>query len=295
MTNISNRKGIILAAGKGSRLSPITFACSKQLMPVYDKPMILYPLSTLILADIKEILIITNPDDKKLFEKLLGNGKSLGININYAIQPEPNGLAEAFIIGEEFLSSSSVALALGDNLFHGNELITKLSKANLRDRGSTIFAYPVADPDRYGVVEFDNHRNVVGIEEKPLNPKSSYAITGLYFYDNTVVEKSKSLKPSNRGELEITELNKMYLEEGVLNVEIFGRGMAWFDTGTFDSLHEASSYIRTLEHIQGLKACCPEEIVWRKGWIDDNQLKELAHRYKKNNYGKYLLKLISKG
>ena len=221
MKNISHRKGIILAAGKGSRLSPITFACSKQLMPVYDKPMIHYPLSTLILADIKEVLIITNPDDKALFEKLLGDGKSLGINISYEIQPEPNGLAEAFIIGEDFLSDSSVALALGDNLFHGNELISKLSKANLRDQGGTIFAYPVVDPERYGVVEFDNCGNVIGLEEKPLNPKSSYAITGLYFYDNTVVEKSKSLKPSNRGELEITELNQLYLEEGILNVEVF--------------------------------------------------------------------------
>ena len=294
MSNSISRKGIILAAGKGSRLSPITFACSKQLMPVYDKPMIHYPLCTLILADIKEILIITNPEDNFMFEKLLGDGKSWGLDISYEIQPEPNGLAEAFIIGEKFLSNSPVALALGDNLFHGNELITKLKKANDAHRGGTIFAYPVVDPERYGVVEFDNSGKVVGIEEKPSNPKSSYAITGLYFYDNTIVSKAKSLKPSKRGELEITEINQMYLKEKNLKVEVFGRGMAWLDTGTFDSLHEASSYIRTLEHIQGLKACCPEEIVWRKGWINDDQLEELAFRYGANDYGNYLYRLLGK-
>jgi len=293
MNNIT-RKGIILAGGKGSRLSPLTMATSKQLMPVYDKPMIHYPLSTLILADIKEILIITNPEDKFIFEKLLGDGKSWGLDISYGIQQEPNGLAEAFIIGEKFLSDSPVALALGDNLFHGNELITKLKQANAADKGGTIFAYPVIDPERYGVVEFDNNGKVVGIEEKPLNPKSSFAITGLYFYDNTIVSKAKSLKPSKRGELEITEINQMYLKEGNLKVEVFGRGMAWLDTGTFDSLHEASSYIRTLEHIQGLKACCPEEIVWRKGWITDDQLKELALRYGENDYGNYLYRLLGK-
>ncbi len=294
MSNSISRKGIILAAGKGSRLSPITFACSKQLMPVYDKPMIHYPLSTLILADIREILIITNPKDKVMFEKLLGNGKLWGLEISYEVQPEPNGIAEAFIIGEKFLNNSSVALALGDNLFHGNELITKLKQANLIDKGGTIFAYPVADPERYGVVEFDHYGKVIGLEEKPVNPKSSFAITGLYFYDNTIVSKAKSLKPSKRGELEITEINQMYLKEGNLNVEVFGRGMAWLDTGTFDSLHEASSYIRTLEHIQGLKACCPEEIVWRKGWITDKQLKDLALNYGENDYGNYLYRLLSK-
>lgn len=294
MSKTNTRKGIILAAGRGSRLSPITFACSKQLMPVYDKPMIYYPLSTLILADIKDILIITNPEDKLLFKKLLGDGKAWGLDISYKIQKEPNGLAEAFIIGEEFLANSSVALALGDNLFHGNELITKLTNANRQESGGTVFAYPVKDPQRYGVVEFDDFGKAVGLEEKPINPKSSFAVTGLYFYDNTIVSKSKSLKPSKRGELEITEVNQMYLEEGILKVEVFGRGMAWLDTGTFDSLHEASSYIRTLEHIQGLKACCPEEIVWRKGWIDDNQLRDLALYYGENDYGKYLSKLIMK-
>ena len=294
MTNSISRKGIILAAGKGSRLSPITYACSKQLMPVYDKPMIHYPLSTLILADIKEILIITNPGDKGMFEKLLGDGKIWGLDISYEIQPEPNGLAEAFIIGEKFLSDSPVALALGDNLFHGNELITKLKQANKLKKGGTIFAYPVVDPERYGVVEFDDYGKVIGLEEKPSNPKSSFAVTGLYFYDNTIISKAKSLKPSKRGELEITEINQMYLKEGNLNVEVFGRGMAWLDTGTFDSLHEASSYIRTLEHIQGLKACCPEEIVWRKGWITDNQLKDLALRYGENDYGNYLYRLLGK-
>lgn len=294
MSKTNTRKGIILAAGRGSRLSPITFACSKQLMPVYDKPMIYYPLSTLILADIKDILIITNPEDKLLFKKLLGDGKAWGLDISYEIQQEPNGLAEAFIIGEEFLLNSSVALALGDNLFHGNELITKLTNANRQESGGTVFAYPVKDPQRYGVVEFDDFGKVVGLEEKPIHPKSSFAVTGLYFYDNTIVSKSKSLKPSKRGELEITEINQMYLEEGILKVEVFGRGMAWLDTGTFDSLHEASSYIRTLEHIQGLKACCPEEIVWRKGWIDDNQLRDLALSYGENDYGKYLSKLIMK-
>lgn len=294
MSKSNTRKGIILAAGRGSRLSPITFACSKQLMPVYDKPMIYYPLSTLILADIKDILIITNPEDKLLFKKLLGDGKAWGLEISYEIQEKPNGLAEAFIIGEEFLSNSSVALALGDNLFHGNELITKLTDANGQESGGTVFAYPVKDPQRYGVVEFDEFGNVVGLEEKPIHPKSSFAVTGLYFYDNTIVSKSKSLKPSKRGELEITEINQMYLDEGILKVEVFGRGMAWLDTGTFDSLHEASSYIRTLEHIQGLKACCPEEIVWRKGWIDDNQLRDLALSYGENDYGKYLSKLIMK-
>ncbi len=294
MSKTNNRKGIILAGGTGSRLAPITFSCSKQLMPVYDKPMIHYPLSTLILADIREILIITTSEDQPLFKRLLGDGQSFGIEITYGIQEEPNGLGEAFIIGEEFLGDSAVALALGDNLFHGNELISKLNKANSQPCGGTIFAYPVVDPERYGVVEFDQFGNAISLEEKPLNPKSSLAVTGLYFYDNTIVDRAKLLKPSKRGELEITELNQMYLSEGLLKVEVFGRGMAWLDTGTFDSLHEASSYIRTLEHIQGLKVCCPEEISWRKGWIDDDQLEMLAFRFNNNDYGKYLFRLLGK-
>ena len=289
------RKGIILAGGTGSRLAPITFSCCKQLMPVYDKPMIHYPLSTLILADIREILIITTREDQHLFKRLLGNGQSIGIEISYGIQEEPNGLGEAFIIGEEFLGNSSAALALGDNIFHGNELIAKVNKANSQSLGGTIFAYPVVDPERYGVVELDKFDNAISLEEKPSNPKSSLAVTGLYFYDNTIVDRAKSLKPSKRGELEITELNQMYLNDGLLKVESFGRGMAWLDTGTFDSLHEASSYIRTLEHIQGLKVCCPEEISWRKGWIDDNQLEMLALKFKNNDYGKYLFRLLGKG
>lgn len=288
----NNRKGIILAGGTGSRLAPITSVISKQLMPVYDKPMIYYPLSTLMLAGIKDLLIITNSFDRKYFELLLGNGENLGMRIEYAIQEEPNGLAQAFSIGESFIKDSPVALALGDNIFHGTHLINNLMEADNELNYATLFAYPVKDPSRYGVVEFDKKGNVLDIEEKPKNPKSTYAITGLYFYDNSVVEKSKTLVPSARGELEITDLNKVYLKENSLKVQLLGRGMAWLDTGTFDSLYEASGYIRTLEERQGFKVSCPEEIAWRKGWINDEKLLALAKPLNNSGYGKYLEKLL---
>ena len=287
------RKGIILAGGNGSRLYPITKATSKQLIPVYDKPMIYYPLSTLMLAGIREILIITTPNDRDTFEKLLGNGSQFGINIKYKIQTKPEGIAQAFLIAEEFIKNSSVTLILGDNLFHGDFLVNQLQKNYLLNEGASIFAYSVSDPQRYGVVEFDSKGKAYNIEEKPLNPKSKFAITGLYFYDNSVVEKAKKIKPSDRGELEITDLNKMYMKEGKLNVEKMNRGMTWLDTGTTDSLHEASSYIRTLERRQGLKIGCPEEVAWRMNFIDDDQLYSLSIDLKKSGYGEYLQNILN--
>ena len=287
------RKGIILAGGNGSRLYPITKATSKQLIPVYDKPMIYYPLSTLMLAGIRDILIITTPNDRDTFEKLLGNGSQFGINIKYKIQTKPEGIAQAFLIAEEFIKNSSVTLILGDNLFHGDFLVNQLQKNYLLNEGASIFAYSVSDPQRYGVVEFDSKGKAYNIEEKPLNPKSKFAITGLYFYDDSVVEKAKKIKPSDRGELEITDLNKMYMKEGKLNVEKMNRGMTWLDTGTIDSLHEASSYIRTLERRQGLKIGCPEEVAWRMNFIDDDQLYSLSIDLKKSGYGEYLQNILN--
>lgn len=287
----SNRKGIILAGGTGSRLFPMTKVISKQLLPVYDKPMIFYPLSTLMLAGINEILIITTPNDLYSFKSLLGNGEEIGVRIKYSVQPKPNGIAEAFIIGEEFISNSPVALILGDNIFYGQGISKILKNAN-KKTCSSIFAYRVVDPERYGVVEFSKDLKARGIEEKPEKPKSKFAITGIYFYDNTAVEKAKTIKASNRGELEITDLNRLYLEEDSLNVEVFNRGIAWLDTGTVDSLHEASSFIRTIEHRQGYKIGCPEEIAWRNGWISNDKLKKLALGYLKSGYGSYLLSLL---
>ena len=286
------RKGLILAGGKATRLYPLTYAVSKQLLPVYDKPMIYYPLCTLMLAGIREYLIIVSPPNLDNFKKLLGDGSQWGINIDYAIQKEPDGLAQAFLIGEKFINGSPSALVLGDNLFHGNELIPKLIKASKNKIESTIFVYPVSDPERYGVAEFDQDKKVIRIEEKPKKPKSRFAVTGLYFYDETVVEKAKTIKPSKRGELEITSLNNIYLESNSLKVEVMGRGMAWLDTGTFESLHQASSYIKLLEQRQGLKVSCPEEIAWKKGWIKDKDLEKLAKDIIKSGYGEYLLKIL---
>ena len=287
-----NRKGIILAGGKGTRLFPITNVDCKQLLPIYDKPMIYYPLSTLMLSGIKEILIITNEKDETLFRDLLGNGQKFGISIEYKTQKKPEGIAQAFIIAEEFIKDNSVTLILGDNIFYGKGLINLLEKSN-NNNNATIFAYPVKDPERYGVVEFNKKFEVISIEEKPKNPKSNYAITGIYYYDNTVIDKAKSIKPSKRGELEISDINNLYLEENCLNVELFGRGLAWLDTGTFDSLNEASLFIKTLENRQGLKISCPEEIAWRNGWIDDEQLMTLSKSLKKSGYGKYLISLLN--
>ncbi len=291
MSNLKTRKGIILAGGSGSRLFPITKAICKQLLPVYDKPMIYYPLSTLMLAGVKEILIITTPNDLEKFKSLLGDGNSLGINLQYAVQNSPRGLADAFLIGENFLNGSPSILILGDNLFYGKGLVNQLRDAYKRET-STIFAYPVSDPERYGIVDFDKNGQVKSIEEKPLNPKTKYAITGLYFYDESVVKKAKEVTPSERGELEISDLNKLYLEEGNLTVEVFNRGMAWLDTGTTDSLLDASSFIKTIESRQGLKISCPEEIAWRNGWINDEELIKLSQPLKKSGYGTYLSNLV---
>ncbi|MBW3042884.1 glucose-1-phosphate thymidylyltransferase RfbA [Prochlorococcus marinus] len=286
------RKGIILAAGTGSRLYPLTNGICKQLLPIYNKPMIYYPLSVLMLAGIKEILLITTAQDYDLFVRLLGDGSLFGITIKYEVQETPKGLADAFILGEDFIQGDSVALILGDNLFYGADLINKLKEADAENRGATVFGYPVLDPERYGVIDFDIDGKVVGIQEKPKVPKSKYVITGLYFYDMTVVEKAAKVKPSKRGELEITDINLMYLQEGTLDTKILGRGMTWLDTGTFESLHEASSFIRTIEHRQGLKIGCPEEVAWRNGWITNDNLFDLGTKMNKNDYGNYLLQLV---
>ena len=287
-----NRKGIILAGGNGKRLAPITTAISKQLLPIFDKPMIHYPLSTLMLAGIKEILIITKQKDLNSFKELLEDGKQLGIDITFLTQKSPDGLAQSFLIGENFLNNSPVVLILGDNLYHGSSLVSQLRKANSKENGSTIFAYPVQNPKRYGVIEFDQDGRPIGIEEKPQEPKSRFAITGLYFFDNTVVEKAKKVKPSKRGELEITSIINMYLGEQNLDVEFLGRGMAWLDTGTFDALHQAGSYIRTLEKRQGLKIGCPEEVAWRNGWINDQQLHEIGLKIGNESYLEYINLMI---
>mgnify|MGYP000506822106 CR=1 FL=1 len=286
-------KGIVLAGGSGTRLYPITKGVSKQLLPVYDKPMIYYPLSVLMLAGIKDILIITTPEEQSSFQRLLGDGKQLGIEISYAIQEKPEGLAQAFLIGEDFIGEDKVCLVLGDNIYYGQGFVEKLTKAAQQEKGATVFGYQVKDPERFGVVEFDEQFQALSIEEKPEKPKSNWAVTGLYFYDNDVIEYAKQVKPSARGELEISTLNQMYLDRGRLNVKVFGRGFAWLDTGTYASLLEASSFVETIENVQGLKVACLEEIAWRNGWLSDEDIKTIASPLVKSGYGQYLLGLIT--
>jgi len=289
------RKGLILAGGSGSRLHPVTLAVSKQLLPVYDKPMIYYPLSVLMLAGVRDVLVISTPEDTPRFRDLLGTGADWGLRLDYAVQPKPEGISQAFLIGADYLERSPSVLVLGDNIFYGHDLSTRLAAAMQQTSGATVFAYPVADPERYGVVEFGADGTAVGIEEKPTSPRSRYAVTGLYFYDEHVVDIARGIKPSARGELEISDVNRAYLDRGALNVQLLGRGDAWLDTGTHDSLLEAAQFIHSLEKRQGLKICCPEEIAWRNGWITDGQLTALAGRYRATRYGAYLLELVQRG